>query len=341
MSKIDDILSAKISYQDNTWSEITDVLTIETILERIKSDIYKVQVEKLREALLLGNKEYYDNHKKRLPAVTFSSTFDKKRTKDHLINYNSLLVLDIDKLDEKGMSNVQRILLDDKHVISFWRSPSDRGYKGLMHISYDDDLLHISADYLHKAAFYKISDYFFNKYGVSLDNSGNDITRLCFVSNDENLMLKTEFESFQIDKEGFIAQKKIKQSAEVKLKSLSSRAHLYNSTDKNDPSSRKLMSDIIRFLNNKQLSITYSYEDWCKVAMAISNSFTYDIGLNYFLKLSNRDAEKFNPIKCSNFLQNCYETRNGSVNFSSIVYLANQIGFQTKYQKKGVAKGQD
>ena len=72
--------------------------------------------------------------------------------------------------------------------------------------------------------------------------------------------------------------------------------------------------------------------------MAISNTFTYDIGLNYFLKLSKLDDTKYNEIVCTNFLINCYETRKGNVNFSSIIYLANQKGYQTKHQKNGVPK---
>ena len=101
------------------------------------------------------------------------------------------------------------------------------------------------------------------------------------------------------------------------------------------------MTDIIRFLSNKNLSITNKYEEWCKVGMAISNSFTYDIGIKYFLKLSMLDNEKFNEVTCTNFLNNCYETRKGNVNFNSIVYLANLKGYKTKKQKKGVPKAED
>ena len=101
------------------------------------------------------------------------------------------------------------------------------------------------------------------------------------------------------------------------------------------------MSDIIKYLERKNKTITYNYNDWCKVAMAISNTFTYDIGLKYFKKLSILDKQKYNEITCTNFLTNCYETRNGDVNFSTIVYLANQQGYKTKYQKNGVPKAEE
>lgn len=125
-----------------------------------------------------------------------------------------------------------------------------------------------------------------------------------------------------------------------KVNFISSRDALFNPFERNNQSDRKLMSDIIRYLTNKKLSITYSYADWYKVAMAIANSFTYDVGLNYFKKLSKLDVTKYDEDHCTNFLINCYENRNGTVNFASIIHLANQKGYKTKQQKQkeGVLK---
>ena len=68
--------------------------------------------------------------------------------------------------------------------------------------------------------------------------------------------------------------------------------------------------------------------------MAIANSFTYDVGEKYFLKLSSLDKGKYSEINCKNFLLNCYETRSGAVNFSTIVYFANAKNYQTKKQRE-------
>jgi hypothetical protein len=67
--------------------------------------------------------------------------------------------------------------------------------------------------------------------------------------------------------------------------------------------------------------------------MAIANTFTYDIGEKYFLKLSSLDSTKFNEKECKNFLTNCYESRSGSINFSTIVFFANKKGYLTKKQR--------
>lgn len=339
MTSLMNLLETKVSYQKNTWSEIAFDTTLEIILSDIKSDKHKIQVENLREQLKKGNKDYYDNHKKKLPAVTFSATFNVKRTGENLKNYNPIIVIDIDKLDELQLKNTFENLNKDEYVISFWRSPSNNGFKGLICIDYQ--LENNEIDTIHKSAFNKLSHYFLEKYNIELDKSGNDITRLCFLSYDKELVLKSKSTKFIISEEDIVITAKSKSKDKITIAFASNRDALYNPSERNNQFDRKIMTDITRFLNNKNLSITNKYDEWCKVGMAISNSFTYDIGINYFLKLSMLDNEKFNEVTCTNFLNNCYETRKGNVNFNSIVYLANLKGYKTKKQKNGVPKAED
>lgn len=341
MQDITDFLGMKVSYQENTWSEVAFDTTIKSILSEIKSDRLKIQVENLRHQLEKGNKDYYDNNKKKLPAVTFSATFETKRTRENLKSYNSIIVIDIDKLDELQLKQTFEQLNYDDYVMSFWRSPSNNGYKGLIGIDYQFDTSEIEIDTIHKSTFKKLSIYFLEKYNIVLDQSGNDITRLCFLSHDNNLVLKPKSSKFIITKDEIIFSVKSKSKDKTTISFSSNRDALYNPLNRNNQFDRKIMSDIIRFLSNKNLSITNKYEEWCKVGMAISNSFTYDIGIKYFLKLSSLDIGKFNEVTCTNFLNNCYETRKGNVNFNSIVYLANQQGYKTKKQKNGVPKAED
>jgi hypothetical protein len=338
MQSIGDILNIKVSYQANTWSEITDEMSIEEILNQIKSDKYKIRIEDLRNKLHKGDKEYYDNYKKQLPAITFSATFTIKRTNENLKQYNSIIVIDIDKLDSAQLELAYNNLLNDKYIISFWRSPSNQGFKGLVSIDYQFADFENQFDVIHKSAFKKLSEYFIETYKIELDKSGNDISRLCFLSYDDHLILKQKFNTFPIVKDDIVPYTKSQVVKNTKFTFENNLDALYNPQGKNNQLNRKLMSDIIRHLNNKKLSITYKYEEWCKVAMAISNTFTYEIGLNYFLKLSLLDNSKYNEVNCTNFLINCYENRKGNVNFASIIYLANQRGYKTKKQKNGVPK---
>jgi hypothetical protein len=341
MNTLNKLLNLNVSYQTNTWSEISSEPTIFKVLEEIKSEKHKIKITTLRKKLEEGYKDYYDNYKKHLPAVTFSATFDSKRTNEKLKVYNSLIVIDIDKLESEQIIESYNCLLSDDHVVSFWKSPSNKGFKGLVPIEYIISENESDLEKLHRSAFKKLSDYFLDKYNIELDKSGSDITRLCFLSYDTGLIVKSKFKKFNVTNEDLIIITKSKGNHKTGLVFLSTKDKLYNPFERNNQSNRKIMSDIIRHLKNKKLSITYSYDEWCKVAMAIANSFTYDIGLNYFLKLSSLDETKFNETSSTIFLNNCYETKKGDINFNSIVYLANLKGYKTKSQRNGVPKVED
>jgi len=69
------ILNLKVSFQENTWTNVSAIEpTIKSVLEDIQSDKYKKQVTDLRTNLNNGKTDYYNDNKKRLPAVTFSAT---------------------------------------------------------------------------------------------------------------------------------------------------------------------------------------------------------------------------------------------------------------------------
>lgn len=334
MNSTNDILKHKVSYQENTWANLSEEITIQKTLELIKSDIYKSKIESLRTSLENGNKAEYDKHKVKLPAVTFCATFERKRRKEELKKYNSIIVIDIDKLENEELKKVWCFLDKDPLIFTFWKSPSNKGIKGLISIQYKFELNNENLDLAHKSAFKKLSDYFKNNFDIELDKSGSDTTRLCFFSYDNELILKENYQSFEILESDLLVLNTEKKEKTIKVKNVSSKDSLLNPLNRNNQSDRKTIGAIIKFLERKNSSITTSYENWYKVAMSISNSFTYDIGLNYFKRLSAIDKEKYDETNCANFLQNCYESRNGSIKFNSIIHLANEKGYLTKQQKK-------
>lgn len=334
MNSIKNILKYNVSYQENTWASLSKEITIQESLELIKSDTYKSKIESLRTHLKNENKAEYDKHKVKLPAITFCATFEKKRRKEQLKKYNSIIVIDIDKLDNEELKKVWCFLEKDPLVFTFWKSPSNKGIKGLISIHYNFELNNENVDFAHKSAFKKLSDYFKSNYEIELDKSGSDTTRLCFFSYDNELILKEDYLSFEILESDLLILSTKKKGKTIRIKSVSDKDSLHNPLNKNNQSDRKTIGAIIKFLERKNLSITTSYENWYKVSMSISNSFTYDIGLNYFKRLSAIDKEKYDEINCANFLQNCYESRNGSIKFNLIIHLANEKGYLTKQQKK-------
>jgi len=330
-----EILNKVVSYQKNTWSSFSKEMTIDEVLHEIQSDIHKSQVQNLRNLLQQNKRDEYNSHKRTLPAVTFCGTFDVERKKSKIKNYNALIVLDIDKLDGPELARIKDCFEKEPLVFSYWESPSKEGIKGLVSIRYQFELTNANLDGAHKGAFKKLASYFKVNYNIELDTSGSDTTRLCFFSHDPLLRLKKEFIEFEIaeiDLLPIVSSKK--KSNDSVLKISSNKDALNNPANRNSPGDRYTIAAIIRFLEKKKSSITNSYEEWYKVAMAIANTFTYEVGEKYFLKLSSLDSSKYNETECKNFLTNCYESRSGAIKFNTIVYFANKKGYITKKQRE-------
>ena len=161
MQDINDILNVKVSFQENTWTNVSVIEpTIKNVLDTIQSDKYKRQVTDLRTNLDKGNIDYYNDYKKSLPAVTFSATFNTNRIRENVKHYNSLIVLDIDKLSAEQIELCYKQLLEDEFVFSFWRSPSNNGFKGLVQLEFIGISDDIDLDTKHKSAFKKIINIF-------------------------------------------------------------------------------------------------------------------------------------------------------------------------------------
>jgi hypothetical protein len=338
---INTLLSKSVSFQKTAYAyQISKEITIGDVLNEIKSNKHLSQTTWLRNLLSDNKLESYNNHKKNLPAVTFCGTFNEKRKKELLKHYSSIIVLDIDKLNSEEFSRIYNILLNESYVFSFWTSPSNKGIKGLVYLKYDFEINIANIDYHHKSAFQQLQKYFKEKHNINLDESGSDSTRLCFLSCDNALKLNEKFISFQVQEVKIIkaievTDKKIAKS----IRQSNKRDSLYNPLNRNNPYHRKTIQSIIKFLNKNNFSITYSYEQWYKVAIAIANSFTYELGEKYFLRLSEIDNDKFNKTECINMLIHIYENRkvyenkNNEISFNTIFYFAVQKGFKKQLKE--------
>jgi hypothetical protein len=337
--KVQEILQCKVSFQLTAWSPVSKELTIGKVLEEIKSDKYSLQVNYLRQLLNNGDDEGYGMHKKTLPSITFCATFNEKRKRDLLKTYNSLIVIDIDKLSQNEFVRVKKVLKSDEYVFSIWESPSQKGLKGLVSLSYNFPVDPSILDKAHKSAFQKLSDYFLNTHQIELDESGSDTTRLCFLSFDPNTLIKETINQFTISKADLIASKE--KSGITKAKRIISKGTkdtLFNPKYKNIPENRKAIQAIIKFLSKRGLSITKNYEEWYRVAYAIANSFTHEIGEKYYLSLCRLDGSKHDETNSVNMLRYCYENSTDRIKFNTIIYFANKKGYQTNSQRGEVPK---
>ena len=117
----------------------THEISISRVLGGIRSDAFKNIVFEVRK-YKPTNIELSKKYKSTLPAVTFCGIFKEKRNLESCVHYNNVMVIDIDHIDENLLEVYAQYLKDDPYIAAYWRSPSGDGYKGLVHLQYDEEV---------------------------------------------------------------------------------------------------------------------------------------------------------------------------------------------------------
>lgn len=303
-------------------------IPVSRVLRGIKSDCFKPIVENVRKYRDC-NVDLSKKYKTQLHAVTFSGLFLNNRRQEECTHYNNLLVIDIDHLEADKLLEVHEYLNNDPYVASFWVSPSGRGYKGLVYLQYDDALNDSDVITKHKVAFRQLYTYLLSNYGIELDRSGSDISRLCFLSWDPNLVLKDSANAFKVNYDDLsIPQEKkhCKKGCEVSLKKLDWNHINGMSNFPHNSENRFKLNSIYKKLVKSNVSITDTYENWVKVAFAIASSIHPIKGKEIFLKLCRLDGEKNDDIKSEHLIFDAYSKNTCKVGMGTIIYLAKQKG---------------
>lgn len=132
-------------------------------------------ISQIRECIARQEFEKSSELKLSLPAVMFSGTFSKRSSKD-LIEHSGMICMDFDGVEHP--ENKVDDLRFDPHVISAFVSPSCNGLKVLVAVSADGES--------HRDAFDSAKRYLAT-YDLIADESGKDVSRLCFLSYDPEI----------------------------------------------------------------------------------------------------------------------------------------------------------
>lgn len=175
--------------------------------------------------------KYIDNTKKGLPSVTFGGTFaaaicinskskgaflkgklnwkdafdngltiDRTRAAEQLKDYSGLMTIDVDKLPSDKINKLKIELKKDPYTAILFTSPSGNGLKVIVKVEGGPEM--------HTQNFIGLEYYYHKKYGIDIDKSGKDVSRLCFLSYDPNLLCNYNSEIFKLDKNIFTPGKK-------------------------------------------------------------------------------------------------------------------------------------
>ena len=330
-----DLDNIHVSFYRNMKSHVVEKMIISRVMRGICSDYYKDVVQRLRSLKKQGDVNAANEIKCSLHAVTFCGVYEGRRKADLCKQYNNLMVIDIDKLDDEEMRRVRVCLEQDDYVAAFWISPSGNGWKGLVGLEYAEGKNENLMSRHHKA-FIQLQEYFKKEYTIELDSSGKDITRLCFMSWCPELIVKPLSNRFMVDldKQKVCKHAGIQREEMPRLRIMHISQHInWNLLDgkkyefKTENWNRKVADRLYKYLKKNGISITTSYEDWVRVAFAIAGTFHPVYGRRLFMKLCELDGALHDEVKSEKLIFSAYMNRSGNCDFGTILFLASKKGF--------------
>ena len=155
-----------------------DRTSVEVLLERIKSGLWKDQVELIRSET---DKDRIKLHKLTLPCVTIGGVF-YERSESKLEKHSGFICIDID-----GYNDRSRIDIDEYTYASFI-SVSGNGIAVICKVDPEK----------HKDSYRFISEYYFKTYGIVVDDAPKNVASCRFVSFDENLFINPKSKKLKV-----------------------------------------------------------------------------------------------------------------------------------------------
>lgn len=200
------------SVYKNSYAKTGVVVSLEAIVDRIRFGARGLS-EKTRyaNALSLTDPKRYRTYKtKEFPAVTFGGTFPKDRRKARYLDQHSgCIVMDIDGLDMSTIPDLCVALAQLPEVLLAFLSPSGMGIKVVVRV---DPVP--KNDTQHKGAYAACLDFFGNlaeEYGFTIDTSGKDCSRLCYLAHDPLAIVHANAPKIPWDREAWLTAEKKKQ----------------------------------------------------------------------------------------------------------------------------------
>ncbi len=209
------------------------------------------------------------------PAVTFGGTFTNSGKAEDIKTMSGLIVLDFDHI--VNLTEIQNQLKSDPYTFLLFVSPSGDGLKAVVKHNLTD---HLKWQYLYK----ELELYYLQKFkGVtdkigkqlSTDQSGKDISRMCFLPYIKDLYRQDNSVEWQYTGEHEKQPKALVLEGCKELKSSETTDELY-----------KECLYISAYLFEHKISIAENYQDWL--------SYGYSL-----CELGEKGREIFHNISCT------------------------------------------
>ena len=176
-----------VSFYPDSVTTAGQQLALPEVLAGIRDGRWAAEVGAVR--ALAADTKAYAKAKRALPGFTTSGTFSA-RADGKLLTHSGLLCLDIDNKEANAgvdLAAVRQAVEADSYTYAAAASTGGVGFFVLVPIPPDD----------HKGSFRALAAYYLSAYGVAVDRSCSNVSRLRFVSYDPALYLNKGAATFE------------------------------------------------------------------------------------------------------------------------------------------------
>jgi hypothetical protein len=220
----------------NAYAKTGQAYQLDTFLENIRIGIWQDAVLAVRTCT---DETAQKKLKEKLPAVTISGLFEGGKADSHLKQHSHLIAIDLDAVSD--MAKVKEQLAVDPYTHAVFVSCRGQGLCIVVRIEGKK----------HALAFDGLAQYYFQTYGLIVDPSGRNVSRLRFVSYDPDLWQSDESQVFR-------------QYPEKEKKKPDTRNIYFGSHD---------LDHVFAQIQERQIDITGSYQQWCAIGFALADYY--------------------------------------------------------------------
>lgn len=163
----------QVTWFDSCYRKTHTVMKLEDVVKRANDPMHKQVIHQIEAAAARGDKDTADKLKRSLPAIVFGGVFRGGHAISNLVQGSGLLVLDFDKLSLEQVEVTLALLRREISVVMAAPSPTGRGVKVVVRTDHDPAM--------HTEVFAATSKHFEELLQLEVDQSGKDISRLCFL----------------------------------------------------------------------------------------------------------------------------------------------------------------
>ncbi len=262
---------------------------IDEVLARIKRGNNRHLIEKIRNE---PNKAKRDTLKKQLFWICFSGKF-RVRSNDAMLQHSGFICLDFDNIPAREMQMWRNRIRKCEYTYALFTSPSGNGLKAIWKIPECKTNDEHNARFESIAWYYKECQYF--------DKNVKGWNRVCFESYDPEIYINHDSQLF----DGIVKREEHKPQP-------------VRADDDVEADTIKLVEQI----EQKQIDITYNYEDWLNIGFGLAEKFD-ERGRELYHRIS-KVSPKYKSSDCDKQYDACLKGRRTGITINTLFHLCKQ-----------------